>query len=316
VNVPRVIDAEHVEPVIRAMVGAADVDGGPTEEQLAVIRAIAIGYFEIDLDPRTIESVSPEGIAAALDDPAMRRRMRELLVFTELCRHPVGRKQMEQVEAYCAALGETGPGLAIARDLVERSKAEAAADYMRFFTTIDTTPMLEPQLGAPYAGVLAEPDPELGERLRALADLGPGTLGRAYVEFYERNGFDLPGFAPRMPAIFVSHDMSHVIAGYEPVAVDEIALGAMQMAIADTDTHWFQFLGNLGVHEAGYLDGDGTLVPKQAGLSRPGAPESVAHAFWRGAQCTGDFTTVDHLALAAEPLEDVRASFGIPARTY
>jgi hypothetical protein len=222
---------------------------------------------------------------------------------------------MERVEEYCAALGETGPGLAIVRDLVDRSTAEAAADYMRFFTTIDTGPMLERRLGERYAGILDAPDPELGDRLLALADAGPGTLGRAYVEFYERNGFDLPGFAPRMPAVFVSHDMCHVIAGYEPVAVDEIALGAMQMAIADTDTHWFQFLGNLGVHEAGYLDGEGTLVPKQAGLSRPGAAESVAHAFWRGAQCTSDFTTVDHLALAPEPLADVRAAFGIPART-
>jgi len=35
---------------------------------------------------------------------------------------------------------------------------------------------------------------------------------------------------------------------------------------------------------------------------------------WRGAQCTGDFTTADHLALADRPLEDVRASFGVPAR--
>jgi hypothetical protein len=88
----------------------------------------------------------------------------------------------------------------------------------------------------------------------------------------------------------------------------------MQLAITDSDTHWMQLMGNLGVHEAGYLDGGGKLVPKQGTLNRPGAAETVAHAFWRGAQCTDDFTTVDHLALADQPLEDVRASFGIPAR--
>jgi hypothetical protein len=313
---PRVIDAEHVEPVLRAMLGAADVDGGPTAEQLAVIAALAAGYFECELDPAAFSPLSAEETAAAIVGPAPRKRMRELLVLVELCRHPVSAAQMERVEEYCDALDGAGrPGVTIVRDLVERGQAAAAADYMRFFGGDLQAPMLEAQLAGDYAGILDAPDPALADRLRALADAGPGTLGRAYVEFYERNGFDLPGLAPRMPAVFVSHDMCHVIGGYEPIAVDEIGLGAMQLGIADTDTHWLQFLGNLGVHEAGYLDGDGTLVPKQGALSRPGAPETLAHAFWRGAQCTTDFTTVDHLALAHEPLADVRASFGIPART-
>jgi hypothetical protein len=297
------------------MVGAADVDGGPTDEQLAVIGALAAGYFEVELDPTTLEPLGPQATADAFPDPAQRRRVRELLVMTELCRHPMTATQMERVEQYCDALDGTGrPGVTIVRDLVEQGCAAAAADYMRFFATMASDSMLEPQLASNYAGVLPEPDPELGARLAALADAGPGTLGRAYVDFYTRNGFDLPGIAPRLPAVFVAHDMCHVIGGYEPIAVDEIALGAMQLGVADTETHWLQFLGNLGVHEAGYLDGEGTLVPKQAGLARPGAPETIAHALWRGAQCTGDFTTVDHLALADQPLEDVRASFGIPSR--
>jgi hypothetical protein len=311
---PRIIDAEHAEPILRAMVGAADVDTGPTAEQLAVVGALAAGYFEVDLDPATIESLSPHATAEAFVEPAQRRRVRELLVLVELCRHPASPSQAARVEEYCAALGESGPGLAIARDLVDRSRAEAAADYMRFFEGAVAGPMLEPQLADRYGVSLEAPDAGLAARLRALADAPPGTLGRAHVDFYERNGFDLPGIALKSPAVFVSHDMCHVIGGYEPVGVDEIALGAMQMGVSDTDTHWMQFLGNLGVHEAGYLDGGGTLVPKEGTLNRPGAPETVAHAFWRGAQCTGDFTTIDHLGRAHEPLAEVRASFGIPER--
>ncbi len=311
---PRVIDADHAEPALRAMVGAADVDGGPTPEQLAVIGALAKGYFEIDLDPSAAEPLTPQEAVEAFETSAQRHRVREMLVFVELCRHPVTATQAARVEEYCAAMGESGPGLTIARDLVDRGKAEAAADYMRFFGGKLAEPMLEPQLAEKYPGRLEAPDPELVARLAALADAGEGTLGRAYVEFYERYGFDLPGQGTNMPAVFVSHDMTHVIGGYEPIAVDEIALGAMQLGMNDTDAHWFQFLGNLGVHEAGYLDGDGTLVPKEGCLTRPGAPEAVAHAFWRGAQCAGDFSTIDHLARAHEPLAEVRASFGIPAR--
>ena len=35
-----------------------------------------------------------------------------------------------------------------------------------------------------------------------------------YVEFYRRNGFELPGDNPATPAFFMGHDMTHVIAGY------------------------------------------------------------------------------------------------------
>jgi hypothetical protein len=309
----RVIDAEHVEPVVRAMVGAADVGGGPTDEQLSVAGALARGYFEVDLDPRTLEPLSPAAVADAFGDPAQRRRLRELLVLVELCRHPSSEEQVARVEEYCAALGESGPGMAIARDLVDGSRATAAADFARFLGDV-VTPLYEPQLAARYGVNLDAPDEALAARLRALGDAPAGSLGRAYVEFYERYGFDLPGIALSSPAVFVSHDMCHVIGGYEPIGVEEIALGAMQLGVADTDTHWMQFLGNLGVHEAGYLDGGGKLVPKEGTLNRPGAADTLAHAFWRGARCAGDFTTVDHLARAHEPLEDVRASFGIPPR--
>jgi hypothetical protein len=308
-----VIDAEHVDVVVGAMLGAADVDGGPTEGQLGVIAALAAGYFETPLDPASVASLGPAEAAAALGDPAPRRRLRELLVLIELCRHPASPAQVARVEEYGAALGETGPGMAIARDLVAGNRALAAADFSRFLGDV-VEPLYEPQLAERYGAALDAPDPELAARLRALSDAPDGSLGRAYVDFYARYGFDLPGIALESPAVFVSHDMCHVIGGYEPIGVEEIALGAMQLAIADTDTHWMQFLGNLGVHEAGYLDGGGKLVPKEGTLSRPGAAETVAHAFWRGARCSGDFTTVDHLARAYEPLADVRASFGIPER--
>ncbi len=50
----------------------------------------------------------------------------------------------------------------------------------------------------------AERDLALGDRLvsrlRAMQDLPEGTLGWAYVDFYRRHGFTLPGDDPSMPA--------------------------------------------------------------------------------------------------------------------
>jgi ubiquinone biosynthesis protein Coq4 len=36
------------------------------------------------------------------------------------------------------------------------------------------------------------------------------------------------------PAVFVAHDMTHVITGYEPTAPGELALGAFQISMNDS----------------------------------------------------------------------------------
>ena len=87
------------------------------------------------------------------------------------------------------------------------------------------------------------------------------------------------------------------------------------VGIDDTDTHWLQFLGSLSVHEAGFLTSeDGSLIPKEATLNRPGAAKTLAHALNRGVRCGDDFTTIDHLAIADQPLDEVRARFAVPSR--
>lgn len=217
---------------------------------------------------------------------------------------------MQRVDEYAAALGVAGPGQALARTLVREGAEHAVADYQRHVDGFKSE-LAEQSLRSRYPSNLAKPDPELAVRLRGLHDLPVGTLGYEYVEFYRRNGLDLPGDDIYMPAVFVSHDMCHVIGGYEPTGQGEIALGALQLAVADNDAHWIQFLGNLGVHEAGFLRTE-TLVPKSACLTRPGAPELLAEAFLRGSQCAGDFSAADHLALAELPLSEVRANYHVP----
>ena len=127
---------------------------------------------------------------------------------------------------------------------------------------------------------------------------------------YERNHLTYPGDDPNSPAIFVAHDMTHVIAGYEPTGPGELALGAFQISMNDSDAHWIAFLGSIAIHEAGWYTAPG-FVGKTATLSRPGALDTFAEAFERGQQCTGDFTAVDHLAMVERPLADVRAEYNV-----
>ena len=155
-------------------------------------------------------------------------------------------------------------------------------------------------------------DPELVERLMAFERLPEDTLGYALTRFYADFGLDVPGAtASTINYLFVAHDMNHVIAGYEPVAAGELALGAFQMGMNDSEVSWILCLTNLAIHEAGVIQ-LGDIAPKHETLSRPGVADMFGRAMARGVATTGDFAAADHLAMADRPLEEVRAAYGVP----
>jgi hypothetical protein len=316
---PRFVSTAHVEPVVRTLLGAIDTGDGGTAEQRAVLHALVAGYWDRpDLRLDAITPFDPEDAAAAITEPVVRRETRELMVLLESCRHPLSEAQVERVDAYGATLHQDGrgddeQGMALLRDFVRGGATAAMADYQRYIDE-RRRELSETSLVAEHVGMGDAPEPELADRLRALHNLPAGTLGYEYVEFYRRNGLTLPGDDPSMPAVFVSHDMCHVIAGYEPTGPEEIALGAMQLCVADNENHWVQFLGNLAVHEAGFFSNE-SVTGKTATLARAGSAELIAEAMRRGSECIGDFTAADHLALADVPLAEVRARFGVPARS-
>lgn len=301
---------ELVEAFARGLVGAADVDGGPTDEQLAVLRAISTEVWgRDDLDPGAIGGLGPDELARALPDPDARRRFQELLVAVEVCRHPLSAAQVSRVEAYSVALGVPMEELSILRDLVDVGAQRAAADFQRCFEAriVDRS---EPSMReVPIQG--DTPEPELVARIEALGDLPEDTLGWSLIDFYRRNALETPGSrASMVNHLYIDHDMIHVIAGIEPTGEGEIALGAFQSAMDDTPTSTFAFLSALIVHEAGFTNLD-NLAATEGTLSRPGAITLMAEDLARGARCTGSFAFVDHFEIAAVPLAEVRERFGV-----
>ncbi len=308
---PRVIDDDHVEPAIRALLGAIDVGDGGTPEQRGVLQAFVAGYWDRPgLDLASLAPLDPDGVAEALPDAAQRARVREFMVLLELCRHPLTTEQVELVDRYATAMEQDGAGLQLARTLVRDGTARALADYTRIKDEVQVE-WSEPSLVDRYLDPLDEPDPELADRLRALHDLPEGTLGWEYVEFYRRQGLSLPGDDTFIPAFFVAHDMNHVIAGYGTTGQEETALSAMILGLADTHAHWVLLLSSMSAYELA-LATSAAFVGKTGVLARDGAAALVADGLHRGAACTADFSDIDHLALAHLPLTEVREQFGVP----
>ena len=188
-----------------------------------------------------------------------------------------------------------GPHLDICRTWINEGTERATEDFDRFYAE-DLPTLSEPSLRDGYLR-LDEPDLDLAARLEALHDLPEDTLGWHYIEFYRRNDITVPGKDTHTPAHYVSHDMNHVISGYEPTGPGEIALGAFTLAMNDNDANWLQFVANLVIHEAGLLK-HGAIQPKASTMTRAGATDLVGEAFARGARCASDFSQADHLAMA------------------
>ena len=230
-----------------------------------------------------------------------------------MCRHPLDAAQVARTDAYAAALGEDGPGLESMRILVEEGAA-AASDYL----LARGIELAEAEAASAAIGDLPfrvdAPDPDLVARLRALGDLPEGTLGRAYFDFIVDNEFTFPGEAAGFAATFLQHDMCHVLCDYSPYGDEEIAVNTMMLGAADTDERWINLAANLALREAGFLVPEGYEPIAPGTLDWDGAAEKFADALRRGAECTGDLAGADLLSLAAEPLDAVRAQFGIPPR--
>jgi hypothetical protein len=221
----------------------------------------------------------------------------------ELCGHPLTEERIAATDTYADAIHQAGRSLVIARDLVRASAERTFHDYLRLFC-------LEPDATTPRQ----ESPPStssLRDVLTSYRELPEGTLGRAFFDFHQRNGFALPDGSSSIAETFVHHDMAHVIAGYEPTGEGEIALGAMLLGAADTEQNWIAFVGNLLVHEVGhvlpgYEDARTELLGHRLGRSM------LAEALDRGTKCGRDFSNVDLIAMATSALEDVRADCSVP----
>ncbi len=309
---PRLIAAEDVDTVVRGLIGVVDVDDGPSDEQLIVLRAIVVHLFELhDLDLTTIVPLGPEQTAALLTSPDARRRFGELMFTLETCRHPLTDSQVSSCERYAAALGSSPEQVRVLREAIDDGVARAAADFDRYFSGM-VAPRSEPR----FRSRNLEPphlDPELVETVSRFHRLPEGTLGWCLADFYATHGFAVPGseITPNT-YLYFDHDNIHVISGIAPTGAGEIALGGFQMCMDDNPASTFAFFSPLVLHETGITAID-DIVAKGSTLARPYAAELLGSEMARGSRTTADFAWVDHLELAPVPLDEVRARFGVEA---
>jgi hypothetical protein len=142
---------------------------------------------------------------------------------------------------------------------------------------------------------------------RLLASAPEGSLGAEMRAFYSDARFDIPG-APGAPLpieFLGSHDVHHVLAGYNTTAQGEVYTAVFNAANASAGIAWLSVVllqWHQGIKLGVFPEGHSHLEPAQ-----------MAEAAKRGAQTSVDVysATWDWMALLDQPLDEVRAAIGI-----
>lgn len=119
-----------------------------------------------------------------------------------------------------------------------------------------------------------------------------------------------------MNAAVAQHDWVHVLGDYGTTPLGEIEVLSFQTAATRTPGAMLGLVGVLAVFEAGLATS--LIVHDQPGhaLDAPGALDRMAEAIARGAACRTDLLLdVDFFEHASEPLEEVRARFGVQPKS-
>jgi hypothetical protein len=312
-------DRDEVQLIGRGLVSAVAPPTGLTELQRTLLEAVATEMtgYSFDADPEPIEPRAfAEGLARR--DEAFRGRIVQVMILGALVLRPLPPEVVAQVRAFAAELGVHEGLLDVCQEFAAGSLGLAALDFDRNGYTADWSADRQVALhtDTPLTDAWDQSvhDPELASRWCALEQLPEGTLGREVAEFYRARGFVYPGLPGSAPPLLAQHDWVHVLANYGTKVESELEVFAF-VARANDDPRGFALLAMVvSLFETGYLrTGAGLFESSPGRLSRTGVAERVADAMRRGALVDGsvDFLAVDWFELAALPLAEARAHFGI-----
>jgi ubiquinone biosynthesis protein COQ4 len=200
---------------------------------------------------------------------------------------------------------------ALARVIADPERTDDVLAFSTYANAGSIARRVETLLSTPEGRRLFEQHRTIDSRtvdLDALSRLPEGTLGHAYATFLRSRGltpdvFDAPPAEVRDPrASYViqrlrqTHDLWHVVTGYDTDPASEVALQAFTFA---------------------QLHAPSSLILALVGTARgireqPGLPRRVLRAFLSGAQAQrfAAFPWEDHWAT---PLADVREMLGVVA---
>jgi hypothetical protein len=312
---------DHAETVARAVVGACRLDGWDAPLQPRLLHTLFNRLLGCDLDFDTLPPLAAPEVAAILRSQQERDELIQLMVTMEALCNPLPPRLEQSVARWAADLHVHERALVYVRDLALGEINKAVHDFyrMNWIGDLDRrSPAFQgllSRVGDRAYALTTEPNPEEAARWGRLGETPPGSIGRSVWEFYAMRGFGYPGQPGAVNAAIAQHDWVHVLADYGTTPLGEIEVLSFQTAATRTPGGALGLVGALALFESGVMPRS-LVVTQDAShaLDVPGALDRMAEAIARGNACRIDVLDVDFFKHASEPLDDIRARFGIPPK--
>ncbi|MEM7433836.1 MAG: hypothetical protein AAF436_01700 [Myxococcota bacterium] len=266
-------------------------------------------HRDVDLD--ALDNITPQDLAAALEGTEIRRRAIQFLVLTSYLPLEVDPDEVGVVDAFATALGVSTDMLQDLHRVRDHKLKWLAFDYVRrglkAFLPNDTTWQRIRRIVSAmhqYVG-----DEKIAARYQALERCDEGTLGRAFFHFYRDRAFPLPGEKGGFSELFVSHDMTHVLSGFNTDMDGEMNIAAFQAGMSRTEYGWEMLMEIILDYHLG-------LKFTTAGLVEPGVghfhPDAALRGYERGLRCNVDLIADwDYWAVVDVPVSELRERYNI-----
>ncbi len=283
----------------------------------AADRAALAGFHRFVLRATTplavdlLPSCSPSTLAAAVPQSADRAHVAQFLVVMALVDGTIDAARIAVVAAYARALDVDEDAV---RQLAELGRGHLAwlrADVARQNLMSITGRELDVSIDAwilPYRGDGAQAD--LAARYHAMGTLPSGTLGRTFCEFYRVNHFAFPGEADSLNERFASpHDTTHLLSGYDISPQGELLVSTFTAGMHAQEPMSGHILPVILSWHVGI-----ELAELAGATTGQLDPVKFWNAWERGAAVKVDVFADDWTlhAVAALPLQEVRATYGVP----
>jgi hypothetical protein len=302
---------------LRAMKHLASADGPMGAPTRNLLRAVQTHVLRLNEDLDALDDITPEGLAAAMTDPAVRRQFAQGMAVVSLADGKPGPKKVAAMERYARALGVASDEVDVLRGLVDHHAALFKLDFLRRSHIADMARQQFERSGfvgaiKAFAGFRgAYEEPERAARYRALGHLPAGTFGRAYFDYIQANGYSFPGEKHAFPEAGIYHDLTHVLSGYGTDSAGEVQIGGF-VAGFRKERPVFVILFVMLTFSAG-INVTPIDQPLSVGiLETPGLAEAFVRAVQRGSAVNTDLSDHwDHWPFMEKDLEAVRRELNI-----
>jgi len=304
---------EESVAVLRAMRTVATLDGARPLDDIAkqMLDATREHVLHQPVAVDVLDNISPAEAASELKGTELRERALQFLVLTSYLPTEVDPDDVRVVDDFASALGVSTQMLVDLHRVRDHRLKWLAFDYVRrgmheYLPHESTWARIKRIVAAIHQHL---GDSKVAARYQALENYEEGTLGRAFFDFYRDRAFPLPGEKGGFSELFVSHDLTHILSGFNTDMDGEVNIAAFQAGMSRSEYGWEMLLEMI-------LDYHQGLHFTTAGLVEPGRghfhPDEVLLGYERGLRCNTDLISDwDYWGVMDEPVEGLRERYAI-----